>query len=60
MELAAGIPAQAPATPSQSFTLTNGSDTVIAGQNTVGTTAPGTLVIQSTAASLKTPSSMRR
>ena len=50
MELAAGIPAQAAPIPIQSFTLTNGSDTVIAGQNTVGTTTPGTLVIQSTAA----------
>ena len=50
MELAAGIPAQAVPPPVQSFTLTNGSDTVIAGENTVGTTTPGTLVIQSTAA----------
>ena len=51
MELAAGIPAQASCVPVQSFTLTNGSDTVIAGQNTVQTTTPGVLVIQSTAAS---------
>ena len=34
--------------PIQSFTLTNGSDTVIAGENTVGTTTPGVPVIQST------------
>ena len=35
MELAAGIPAQAVPPPVQSFTLTNGSDTVISGENTV-------------------------
>jgi hypothetical protein len=51
LELATGIPAQAVTPPTQSFTLTNGQDSVISGQNTVGTTAPGTLVIQSTAAS---------
>jgi len=44
LELASGIPAQAnPPTP-QDFTLTNGSDSVISGQNTVQTTTPGVLV----------------
>jgi len=51
LELATGIPASVNPPPTQSFTLTNGQDTVISGQNTVGTTAPGTLVIQSTVAS---------
>ena len=50
MELAAGIPAQAVPPPVQSFTLTNGSDTVISGENTVGTTTPGTLVLTPTVA----------
>jgi hypothetical protein len=44
LELASGIPAQAtPPTP-QDFTLTNGSDSVISGQNTVQTTTPDVLV----------------
>ena len=50
MELAAGIPAQAVPPPVQSFTLTNGSDTVISGENTVSTTTPGTLVLTPTVA----------
>ena len=44
LEFAAGIPGQTtPPTP-QDFTLTNGSDSVISGQNTVQTTTPGVLV----------------
>jgi hypothetical protein len=50
LELATGVPAQAFPNPLQSFTLTNGSDSVIAGENTVQTTTPDKLVIQSTAA----------
>ena len=46
-------PAQAVPPPVQSFTLTNGSDTVISGQNTVQTTTPGVLVISQRRRSLR-------
>jgi hypothetical protein len=47
LELATGIPAQAPPVVTQDFTLTTSQDSVVSGQNTVNTTTPG-VAVQST------------
>ena len=44
LELATGIPASVTPPPTQSFTLTNGGDSVISGAATIGTTTPGVTV----------------